>query len=61
MERLARDRNLRIECVLTDHHDDLPLLSLPDIERILVAPSSHTESVVRGEGLDYRIIGNEKI
>lgn len=47
MERLARGRNLRIECVLTDHHEDLPLLSLPNIERILVTPSSHTESVVR--------------
>lgn len=61
VERLARGRNLRIECVLTDHHEDLPLLSLPNIERILVTPSSHTESVVRGEGLDYHVIGNEKI
>ncbi len=46
VERYAHRHHLRISTVITDHSDDLPLLSLPDVERILVCPSASLRTAV---------------
>lgn len=54
---LAAAHNLGdIGLVVTDHIDDLPLLSLPDIQRILVSPSRSLLKVLDDSSLPYEII-----
>lgn len=39
-ERYASERGWSISCVVTDHKDDLSLLLLPGVRRVLVAPGA---------------------
>lgn len=45
-----------IGMVVTDHIDDLPLLSLPDIRRVLVAPRRSLCQTLDASSLSYEII-----
>lgn len=45
-----------IGLVVTDHIDDLPLLSLPDIRRVLVSPARNLLSTLEASSLPYEII-----
>lgn len=42
--------------IITDHHDDLPLLSLPAEEKFLVNPSKRTFELCRKEKLEFKIL-----
>lgn len=54
---LASSENLgEIGLVLTDHIDDLPLLSLPGIRRVLVYPSRRLRRALETLSLSYEII-----
>lgn len=44
----------RINTVITDHYDDLPLLEVAE-ERLMVNPSTHTQSTLRIAGLVFSI------
>ncbi len=57
VRQYAEKNSLKVHTVITDHLDDLPLLSLPDVRRILVAPSATTLAAVNFAGLfPHRII-----
>lgn len=45
-----------IRCVVTDHEDDLPLLMLPGVERILVSPSDSLCDRLRELKLSFSVI-----
>lgn len=46
----------KIEAVATDHPDDLPLLLLPGISRLLVSPAPGLPEELRRRSLDFEII-----
>lgn len=46
-----------IHAVITDHHDDLPLLRLEAQSRFLVSPSRRTVALANAEGIKYTILG----
>lgn len=46
----------KIEVVMTDHEDDLPLLRIPDVKRWLVSPTDALCSALKRDGLDFEII-----
>lgn len=50
---LAEKAGMRIALVATDHEDDLPLLMLPGIERLLVAPTTRLRLLARAASLDF--------
>lgn len=51
--RKCRQLDATVTAVVTDHYDDLPLLQLPDIKRIVVAPSDSTLRKLDSTGLEY--------
>lgn len=59
-EKLCRVRvycaghRLKVDTVVTDHHDDLPLLMMPDVNRVVVAPSAVTVRRLEEAGVTYR-------
>lgn len=54
---MAATENLgEIGLVVTDHIDDLPLLSLPGIQRVLVAPRQRLLRTLDAASLPYEII-----
>lgn len=55
-QRYAADRGWRIGCVVTDHKDDMPLLLLQGVRRVLVAPDSALCHHLREAHLDYEVI-----
>lgn len=54
-ESLGR-RGWRLTAVVTDHHDDLPLLRLGGIRRILIRPTASTIARLRAENLDFELM-----
>lgn len=54
--RRVLDLNLPIRAVVTDHHDDLPLLKLEGVERYLVSPSPETRKRVGEMGIECEVI-----
>lgn len=55
-QRYAADRGWEISCVVTDHKDDLPLLSLMGVRRVLVAPDCELCRSLEEAGLEYEVI-----
>lgn len=51
VRELCAARGLTIAAVMTDHHDDLPLLRLSGVERYLVSPSARTLAIIRDSGI----------
>lgn len=51
----ANCNHLKIIAVVTDHDDDLPLLTLPDIRRLLVTPPATLLSTLTRHHLTYEI------
>lgn len=51
----ANCNHLKIIAVVTDHDDDLPLLTLPDIRRLLVTPTTTLLSALTRHQLAYEI------
>lgn len=49
----AAARGLEIRAVATDHEDDLPLLGLPAVERLLVSPTVRLRRLAADSGLDF--------
>lgn len=57
VKEIAENNGYRIRCVITDHKDDLPLLEIEGVERVLVSPDEilcdrlreqkHSFSVIR--------------
>jgi phosphoserine phosphatase len=54
---MARSRGWDICCVLTDHSDDLPLLRLQGVERVLVAPADKLCETLTGLNLPFTVVG----
>lgn len=51
----AREKNLEVACVVTDHVDDLPLmLAAPEV--VLVQPDAKTRKAVEAAGVTFRTI-----
>lgn len=48
------DRELSV--LLTDHYDDLPLLSMPKEENYLVNPTTKTERILKENDIIYRLL-----
>lgn len=57
--RYVNERGCEIGIVITDHKDDMPLLRLDNIERLLVDPDSNFISDLQKEGLSFHIFGEE--
>lgn len=55
VEDYARLHGLTISMVLTDHDDDLPLLRLPAVSRVLVAPTKSLMDSLRRESLEFTV------
>ena len=55
-EAYANERNWKISVVMTDHEDDIPLLRMHDIKRILVRPTKKLQDMLNQEGLIYETI-----
>ena len=53
---LAEKYGWEIALVATDHEDDLPLLSLPGIKRLLVNPTPALVNALDGFSLDYEAV-----
>lgn len=53
---LLRERGLKLWGVITDHHDDLPLMRVAGIKRWLVAPSAETVKKMREKDVDFAIL-----
>lgn len=51
----AKRNHLKIIAVVTDHDDDFPLLTLPDIRRLLVTPPATLLSTLTGNHLAHEI------
>lgn len=49
-------RGWEIRCVITDHSDDMPLLALPDVERVLVNPDKELCADLRLLKLAFSVI-----
>lgn len=49
----AKRLGLKIMKIISDHHDDLPLMKCPGVETILVSPSEKTVSELQKEGINY--------
>lgn len=45
-----------LECVITDHIDDLPMLNAGAKENILVAPDKHTLATIKMSGIPFKLI-----
>lgn len=57
VEALCRKLGIEVGMVITDHHDDIPLLTLPDAERILVSPTPSTLAELKRAGIGpFRVI-----
>lgn len=56
VSQYAEKNGMKIHTVLTDHIDDLPLLSLPGVRRVLVAPSATTLAAVNFAGLSPQMV-----
>lgn len=52
----AAERGWIIKAVATDHSDDLPLLSLSGIDRLLVGPAPELTDELRHRGLEFRVV-----
>ncbi len=52
----AAARGWEIKCVITDHRDDMPLLALPGVERVLVSPDENLCADLRQLKLAFRVI-----
>lgn len=55
VERYAAENHLRITTVISDHTDDLSLLSIPSSERILVKPSPALCTALTMADLPYTV------
>lgn len=55
----AEEHGCEIKCVITDHIDDLPLLQLPDVKRVLVNPSQGLRDALDRAGLRYTVVTND--
>jgi len=63
--RIEKQKNLKLlleslkvekaNIVITDHHDDIPILAL-GIERLLVNPSQLSEEKIKENNIDYNIL-----
>lgn len=53
-QSLAGKLGVKITFVVTDHEDDLPLLSLPGVERLLVNPTTRLRLLLAAASLDYK-------
>ncbi len=54
-------KHLTIDTVLTDHHDDLPLIEMNrEGLNIIVNPSKETEGILKLSDLNFRIITSSK-
>lgn len=49
----AKQLGLKIVKIISDHHDDLPLMKIPGVETILVSPSEKTVSELENAGINY--------
>lgn len=52
----AASKGLMIDTVVTDHHDDLPLLMVPEVRRVLVNPSAGLCHMLDARALPYEVI-----
>ncbi len=50
---LLRERNEELSILLTDHHDDLPLLEVGKTRNIVVAPSERTISILKSKFISF--------
>lgn len=55
-EVYAAERGLEIALIATDHEDDLPLLRLPSVTRLLVNPTPRLTAVLDSASLTYLIL-----
>lgn len=62
-EKLRRITALgnKIRAVVTDHHDDLALLSIPGTDRFLINPTPKTEMIVKMSGMRVNIISSRTL
>ena len=56
IKALCEYNGLHIRNVMTDHHDDLPLLKLPGVENVLVDPSVETIKILNNQSIKYIIL-----
>lgn len=54
--RYLDEMNLSLSAVITDHHDDIPLMAANPGENILVNPSMKTVTFVKGNGILVEIL-----
>lgn len=47
--------HVTLEVMLTDHYDDLPLLSVPKYKNIIVNPSAKTISYLRRNNIEFEV------
>jgi phosphoserine phosphatase len=50
------DFDQRLHTIVTDHHDDLPLLVMAAPNKVLVAPSSQTVMIARAAGIEFSVL-----
>ncbi len=61
LKQLIDTKHLTIDTVLTDHHDDLPLIEMNrEGLNIIVNPSKETEGILKLSDLNFRIITSSK-
>lgn len=53
--RYADENGMKIAAVVTDHADDLPLLSL-GVENILVSPTEKNQKIIDAHNIKYRLL-----
>ncbi len=56
IKEVASANGWDIDCVVTDHEDDLPLLTLPEVKRILVSPDEGLCDRLRELKLSFSVI-----
>lgn len=54
--KMAAEENCEIKAVATDHSDDLPLLEMLGIRRLLVAPSPNLCKYLGKRGLEFEVL-----